>query len=431
MLAAVDPAQPYGAALPWPARPAPTGAGADARAGRLRGAGRRRADRCTWSAAAAGCRRSSGADDPRIEPALEALVEQVRAGRLSGSALEKVDGEPALASPLGPALVGARVPAGAAAADPQRVADARGRHDCLRGASDPPRARGPRARRDPDPAPAARARPLARAAGGPGGDRAWTPTASTCSCASRATSCCTRTWAWSACGACTARAGAGAARRGAPGSCSAPASTRWSSSTGRCSSCMTEGRTRFDQRLAALGPDVLADEFDFDALPDAAARRDDQTRPIGDALLDQRNVAGIGNIWKAEGCWEAGVDPWRPLGSVTDDEARRDRRGDPAADDCARPRSGTRRSSRGCTAARGGRARGAARGSSRAGRATPTGRHTGARDVRARGSPAAGRAQGRRPDRARQHLRELRRRARGRRRHDRVRRSAARSTASG
>ncbi|HUA71870.1 MAG TPA: DNA-formamidopyrimidine glycosylase family protein [Solirubrobacteraceae bacterium] len=82
---------------------------------------------------------------------------------------------------------------------------------------------------------------------------------------------------------------------------------------------ITEGRTRFDQRLAALGPDVLADEFDF-ARCLAQLRSDDPTRPVGDALLDQRNVAGIGNIWKAEGCWEAGVDPWRPLGTVEDRE---------------------------------------------------------------------------------------------------------------
>jgi endonuclease-8 len=52
-------------------------------------------------------------------------------------------------------------------------------------------------------------------------------------------------------------------------------------------------------------------------------REDDPTRPLGDALLDQRNVAGIGNIWKAEGCWEARIDPWRPVGQVTDEELRR------------------------------------------------------------------------------------------------------------
>jgi endonuclease-8 len=83
---------------------------------------------------------------------------------------------------------------------------------------------------------------------------------------------------------------------------------------------MTEGRVRFDQRLAALGPDVLAPSLDGDRFI-VRLRSDDQTRGIGDALLDQRNIAGIGNIWKAEGCWEARVDPFRPVAQVTDAEA--------------------------------------------------------------------------------------------------------------
>jgi len=83
---------------------------------------------------------------------------------------------------------------------------------------------------------------------------------------------------------------------------------------------ITEWRARFDQRLAGLGPDVLADEFDAVRFL-ARLRQDDPTRPIGDALLDQRTLAGIGNIWKSEGCWEASVDPWRPVRSVSDDEA--------------------------------------------------------------------------------------------------------------
>jgi endonuclease VIII len=83
---------------------------------------------------------------------------------------------------------------------------------------------------------------------------------------------------------------------------------------------LTEGRTRFDQRLAALGPDVLAPEFDAERFV-ARLRADDQTRRFGDALLDQRNVAGIGNIWKAEGCWEANLDPWRPASHVSNPEA--------------------------------------------------------------------------------------------------------------
>ena len=85
---------------------------------------------------------------------------------------------------------------------------------------------------------------------------------------------------------------------------------------------MTESRRRFDLRLAALGPDIVADEFSEDRFL-ARLREDDPTRGIGDALLDQRNVAGIGNLWKAEGCFEAGIDPWRRVGEVSDDEALR------------------------------------------------------------------------------------------------------------
>jgi endonuclease-8 len=82
---------------------------------------------------------------------------------------------------------------------------------------------------------------------------------------------------------------------------------------------MTDGRSRFDQRLARLGPDVLAPVFDDPGFI-KRLREDDQTRTLGDALLDQRNVAGLGNIWKAEGCFAARIDPWRRLSDVSDDE---------------------------------------------------------------------------------------------------------------
>jgi endonuclease VIII len=83
---------------------------------------------------------------------------------------------------------------------------------------------------------------------------------------------------------------------------------------------MTDSRTRFDQRIAGLGPDLLADDFDERRFL-ARLREDDPTRPFGDALLDQRTISGIGNIWRAEACFHAGVDPHRPLGDVSDEEA--------------------------------------------------------------------------------------------------------------
>jgi len=62
-------------------------------------------------------------------------------------------------------------------------------------------------------------------------------------------------------------------------------------------------------------PDIVREE------PEAARfRAGDQSRAVGDALLDQRLVAGIGNMWKAEALWEALVSPWRSLADVSDDE---------------------------------------------------------------------------------------------------------------
>ncbi len=83
---------------------------------------------------------------------------------------------------------------------------------------------------------------------------------------------------------------------------------------------MTESRSRFDRRLAMLGPDLLAEGFDERRFL-ARLREDDQSRGIGDALIDQRNLAGVGNVWKSEGCFRARLDPWRPLDGVSDEEA--------------------------------------------------------------------------------------------------------------
>ena len=71
-----------------------------------------------------------------------------------------------------------------------------------------------------------------------------------------------------------------------------------------------------------LGPDILADPPDFDRMA-ANLRAEHPSRELGDALLDQRLVAGIGNIWKAESLWHAQLSPWRRLGEVTDDELER------------------------------------------------------------------------------------------------------------
>jgi endonuclease-8 len=68
-----------------------------------------------------------------------------------------------------------------------------------------------------------------------------------------------------------------------------------------------------------LGPDILADPPDLHRMVQnlrAAA----PARQLGNALLDQRAVAGIGNVWRTEALWRARLSPWLPLAEVRDEE---------------------------------------------------------------------------------------------------------------
>ncbi len=73
--------------------------------------------------------------------------------------------------------------------------------------------------------------------------------------------------------------------------------------------------------VSRLGADILAEPPDLDGML-ARLRAAPQGREVGDALLDQRLVAGIGNLWRAEALWESRVSPWRPLAELDDGELR-------------------------------------------------------------------------------------------------------------
>jgi endonuclease-8 len=76
------------------------------------------------------------------------------------------------------------------------------------------------------------------------------------------------------------------------------------------------------RKLARLGPDIMADPPDLDGMV-GRFRRDDQGRELGDALLDQRLVAGIGNKWKAEALFHSSASPWLRLDETSDENLRR------------------------------------------------------------------------------------------------------------
>jgi endonuclease-8 len=69
-----------------------------------------------------------------------------------------------------------------------------------------------------------------------------------------------------------------------------------------------------DEVVGHLGPDLLSPDFDRSlALANLAA---EPSRTISEALLDQRNLAGIGNFYRVEVCFLLGLHPWRPVSSV-------------------------------------------------------------------------------------------------------------------
>lgn len=74
-------------------------------------------------------------------------------------------------------------------------------------------------------------------------------------------------------------------------------------------------RTQYEPRIVGhLGPDLLGPDWD----PAEAVRRlrASPARPVGEALLDQRNLAGIGTLYRAETLFLRGVSPWRPVAEV-------------------------------------------------------------------------------------------------------------------
>jgi len=74
--------------------------------------------------------------------------------------------------------------------------------------------------------------------------------------------------------------------------------------------------------LARLGPDILGSPPDLDAML-ARLRHADPTRALGETLLDQSLVAGIGNMWMAESLWEVRLSPWLRLRAVPEEDRRR------------------------------------------------------------------------------------------------------------
>jgi endonuclease-8 len=93
----------------------------------------------------------------------------------------------------------------------------------------------------------------------------------------------------------------------------------------RCQAILWHGpvlelaRSKGHAAVERLGPDIMASPPELPAMV-ARLRAADQLRETGEALLDQRLVAGIGNMWMSESLWEARLSPWVRLGRLSDEQ---------------------------------------------------------------------------------------------------------------
>ena len=68
------------------------------------------------------------------------------------------------------------------------------------------------------------------------------------------------------------------------------------------------------QLVGHLGPDLMGEDWDAEEAVERLRAKPE--RWIADALLDQRNLAGIGNLYKAETLFLRGLSPWAPVGGI-------------------------------------------------------------------------------------------------------------------
>jgi endonuclease-8 len=81
---------------------------------------------------------------------------------------------------------------------------------------------------------------------------------------------------------------------------------------------------RESELVGHLGPDLMSEHWDADLAAEATGRLAAQgDRELGTALADQRVMAGVGNLYKAEVCFLVGVTPWTPVADVPADTLAR------------------------------------------------------------------------------------------------------------
>ena len=115
----------------------------------------------------------------------------------------------------------------------------------------------------------------------------------------------------------------GRRRTAGPGCCSPSGRAIAAQTGGKLLRLVSESRLRNDPVLRRLGPDPLREGFDRAEAAARACASSGAGREVGEALLDQRIVAGIGNAIRNEACFAARVSPWRAVDELGAEQVER------------------------------------------------------------------------------------------------------------
>jgi formamidopyrimidine-DNA glycosylase len=83
---------------------------------------------------------------------------------------------------------------------------------------------------------------------------------------------------------------------------------------------VVESRAELEKKLKELGADMLDETTGFEVFKKAVSKGVNKEKMIGNVLVNQRVISGIGNYLRADGLWLARVSPFRKVGELSDEE---------------------------------------------------------------------------------------------------------------
>ena len=86
--------------------------------------------------------------------------------------------------------------------------------------------------------------------------------------------------------------------------------------------CNTNGETILEKKLKELGPDILDDKTTFELFKKQIRKKVNENKAIGNVIVNQKMISGIGNYLRADALWMAKLSPFRKVQDITNDELK-------------------------------------------------------------------------------------------------------------